>query len=100
MYSRLFVLIDPPLESSSVNDSSIEAKIDSSSSVLRSFDSYYYILCSFYTKPSSSNCAKVMMQPVCSWDDTAYEIYETAGRTAIASEYGHDVYAHALENIL
>ena len=39
------------------------------------------------------------MLPVCSWDDVAYGIYETDGRIAIASEYGRDVYANAVEYI-
>ena len=70
MYSRLFVLIDPPLESSSVNDSSIEAKIDSSSSAIQS---------SFFTKFPSSNFAKVIISTVSSWDYVAYGIYMTDG---------------------
>ena len=39
------------------------------------------------------------MFPVCSWDDVAYGIYETAGCMEISSEYGHDMYANTLENI-
>ena len=35
-----------------------------------------------------------------SWDDAAYGIYETSGCTVSASEYGSDVYANALENVL
>ena len=48
-----FVLVDPPSESPSLDNSSIEEKIGSSSSALRSFSA----------KLSSSNCAKVIMSP-------------------------------------
>ena len=40
------------------------------------------------------------MSPDCSWYDVAYKIYETADRIASASEYGSDVYANTLENVL
>ena len=54
--SGAFVLIDPSSESLSADDSSIETKIYSYSSALRSFS----------TKLTSSNYAKVIMSPVCS----------------------------------
>ena len=69
MYTRAFLLIDPSQESLSVYDSSIESKIGSSYATLRSFS----------TKPPSSNCAKVIILPVCSWYDVVYGIYKTAG---------------------
>ena len=56
--------IIPLLESSYVDDSSIEAKIDSSSSAL----------CLFSTKLPSSNYAKVIPLPVYSQYDVAYGI--------------------------
>ena len=73
-------------ELSSADDSSIEAEIDSSSSNLLLFSNY----------SPYSNCAKVIISPVCSWEDTAYVIYDTAGRVSSAYEYGRDVYAKAL----
>ena len=90
MSSRAFVLIDPSSESSSVDDSSIEAEMDSS----------YSALCSIYSKPPSSKCAKVIMLPVYSWDDVVYGIYKTYGFIVSESEYGLDVYANTIENIL
>ena len=39
------------------------------------------------------------MSPVCSWDDVVYGIYNTAGRIAIAYEYGRGMYAKVLENV-
>ena len=39
------------------------------------------------------------MLPVCSWDDTAYGIYDTSGCVKSASEYGRDMYAKTLENV-
>ena len=50
-------------------------------------------------KIPSSKCSKVIMLPVCSWNYSAYGMYETTGCVASASEYGHDVYANSLENI-
>ena len=90
IYSRGFVLIDPSSESFSVDDSSIEAKIDS----------YYTSFRSFSTKFPSSNCAKVIIFPVCSWDYLACGIYNTAACIASASEYVRYVYANALEKRL
>ena len=87
MSYRAFVLIDPSSDSSSVDDSSIEAKIDSSYATLRSFP----------TKFTSSNCEKVMILPACSWDDVAYRIYNTYGCITSASEYLRDMYDNALE---
>ena len=60
-------------------------------------DSYSYALRLFFVKLPSSNCEKVIMLPVCSWDDVAYGIYETDGRIVSASKYGSDVYANALD---
>ena len=48
----------------------------------------------------SSNCANVITSPVCYLDDVAYGVYVTAGRIAIASAYGRDVYDSALEKLL
>ena len=62
MSSIDFVLIYPSSESSYVYDSSIEAKIDQSSSKLRLF----------FNKSPYLNCEKVIMSPVCSCDDVAY----------------------------
>ena len=62
---RAFVLIDLSSDSSSVDDSSIVAEIDSSPATFRSF----------YNKSRSSNRAKVMISPVCSCDNLAYGIY-------------------------
>ena len=87
MSSRAFVLIDPPSESLSVDNSSIEAK----------FGSYSSALCFFSNQLPSSNCAKVIMPSVCSWYDAAYGIYDTSCHIARASEYRRDVYANALE---
>ena len=53
---RDFFLVDSSSESFSIYGLSIEAKMDSSSSAL----------CSFYTELPSSNCAKVIISPVCS----------------------------------
>ena len=64
MLSRAFILIDFSSESLSVDNSSIEDKIDSYHSALRLF----------YTKVPSSKYAKVIMSPVCSWDDAVYGI--------------------------
>ena len=52
--SRAFVIIYQSSEPLSVDDSSIEAKIDSSSAILRLFS----------TKFLSANCAKVIISPV------------------------------------
>ena len=87
MSSRLFVLMYPSSDSSYVYNLSIEDKIDSYSSAL----------CSFYTKPPFSNCAKVIISPFFSWYVVEYGIYNTAGWIASASEYGLDVYAKALD---
>ena len=78
--------IDLSSESSSVDDSPIEAKIDSYSSSL----------CSFYNKPPSSNRAKVILLPIFSWDDAVYRIYNTAGCMTSSSEDGRDVYANTI----
>ena len=48
---------------------------------------------------SSSKCANVITLHVCSFEDVAYGVYVTAGRIAIASEYGRDVYDNVLETI-
>ena len=58
----VFLIKDPSSESSFVDNSSIEDKIDSFSSVLHSI----------YTKPTSSNCEKVIMLIVRLWDEVAY----------------------------
>ena len=42
---------------------------------------------------------KVIMSPVFSLEDVAYGVYVTAGRIAIASAYGRDVYDNALEKL-
>ena len=47
----------------------------------------------------SSNCVNVITLPVCSLDYVAYGVYVTAGRIAIASAYGRDVYDSALEKL-
>ena len=39
------------------------------------------------------------MSPVCYSDDVAYGVYVTAGRIAIASAYGRDVYDSALTKL-
>ena len=72
-----------------VDDPSIEAEIYLSSSELRLFS----------TKLSSSKYAKFILFTVCSWDDVAYGIYETADCISSASEYGCDVYTNALEKV-
>ena len=59
MISRAFVHIDYSSDLLSVDNSSIEYKINSSSSALHYFS----------TKFPSSNCAKVIKSPVLSWDD-------------------------------
>ena len=89
MSSIEFVLIDPSSDSFSVYDSTIEDKVYLSSSSLHSFS----------TKLPSSNCAKVIMLQVLSWDDLAYGIYESSGRITSASEYGCDVYANKLRKV-
>ena len=68
------------------DDSSSEAKINSSS--IKS--------CSLSNELTSSNCEKVIMLPVCSWEDVEYRMNDTAGCVASASEYGHGVYTNAL----
>ena len=50
-------------------------------------------------KPPSSNCANVITSPDYSFKDAAYGVYVTAGRIAIASEDGRDVYDNALEKL-
>ena len=57
-------------------------------------------LCSFSNNLPSSNCAKFIMLPVCSWEDLAYGMYETVGCVDIAFEYGCDVYDNNLEDVL
>ena len=47
-----------------------------------------------------SKCVKVITSPVFSLDDVAYGVYVTAGRIAIASAYGRDVYDSELEKLL
>ena len=89
MLPKAFILINPSSESSYVDDSSIESEIDS----------YYATLHSFSTKFPSSNGVKVIISPVCSWDDVAYIIYDTDSCAASASEYGRDVYANELEKV-
>ena len=91
MSSTAFVLIDPSSDSLCVYDSPIEAEIYLFS---------YTTIRLFSTKLSSSNCTKVLIPPVFSWDDVPYRVYETDGCTRSISEYGHDVYANALENVL
>ena len=86
--SRAFVIIYQSSEPLSVDDSSIEAKIDSSSAILRLFSTIFL----------SENCAKVIISPVFSWDDVSYEIYENYGRITSDSGFRRDVYANALEN--
>ena len=41
----------------------------------------------------------VIISPVCSFEDAAQGMYGTDRRIAIASEYGHDIYANALEKL-
>ena len=74
MSSRSFVLIDSSSESSFVDNSSIEEKIDSYTSALHSYS----------TKTPSSNCAKVIMLLVCSWYYVSYIIYDPSGCKASA----------------
>ena len=76
-------------ESSSIYNSSIEAGIYLSTSVL----------CYFSIKFPSSNCAKVTTLPVCSCYNVAYIIHKTSGCIESASEYRSDVYANTLENV-
>ena len=64
MSSRAFVIIDLSAESSSIDDGSIESKIDPYSATLRSF----------YTKPLSSNCEKVIILPVPTSSPTPYQL--------------------------
>ena len=90
MSSTASVLIDPLSELSSTYDSSIQSKID-------------FLLLNYVYFPnifSSSNCSKVIISPVFSWDDVAYRMYNTNGRVPSAYEYEHEVYANALENVL
>ena len=89
MSSRAFVLIDSSSELSSADDSSIEPKIDSYSTKSRSFSNKF----------PSSNCEKVIILPVYSWDYVAYVMYNTNGLIVSASEYGYDVYTNSLENV-
>ena len=48
---------------------------------------------------SSSNCANVIIFPVCSFEDVAYGVYVTSGRIDVASEEGRDVNDIALETL-
>ena len=41
----------------------------------------------------------MIILPVCSLEDVAQGVYVTAGRIAIASEYGCGVYANTLEKL-
>ena len=43
---------------------------------------------------------KVITSQVCSWEDVEYIMYNTAGNVASDSEYGCDVNANELENVL
>ena len=52
-----------------------------------------------FNKFPSSNCANVITSPVCYLEDVAYGVYVTAGRIAIASAYGRDVYDSALTKL-
>ena len=89
MFLALLVLIDPSLESLSVDKWSIEDKIDASSSALHSFSA----------KPPYSKCAKVITFPFCSWYYVVYGMYQTYGCIVSASEWIYDVYTNALENV-
>ena len=40
------------------------------------------------------------MFPVFTWENVTYGMYETDGCIKSDSEYGHEVYANALENVL
>ena len=51
-----------------------------------------------YNKFPYSNCANVIILPVCLLGDVAQGVYVTDGRIAIASGYGCDIYANTLEN--
>ena len=86
MSSGEFILIDFSLELSSADDSSSEPEIDQSSTKF----------CQFSNKPPYPNCEKVIILPVCSWNDVGYIIYETAVCIASDSEYGCDQYDNAL----
>ena len=90
MSSRKFLVIYPSSESYYLDISSIESKVYSHSSELHCFP----------TKFPSSNCAKVIIFPVCSWDDVAYGIYKTAGCIASASENRLNVFAKPLKIVL
>ena len=46
--------------------------------------------------PSTRN---VITSPSCYLEDIAYEVYVTAGRIAIASAYGRDVYDSEMEKL-
>ena len=67
--SSAFALIDPSSESSSVDYSSIDSKIDS-----------------YTTKSPSSNSENYIISLFCPWDDVLYVIYDTSGCVASASE--------------
>ena len=51
------------------------------------------------SKFTSSNCANMIIPPVNYFEDLAYGMYDTAGRIAIASEYGYGMYSNSLEKI-
>ena len=87
---RASVLIYPSSHLSSAYYSSIEAKINSS------FAKFH----SFLDKLPPSNCSKVIMFPVFTWENVTYGMYETDGCIKSDSEYRHEVYANALENVL
>ena len=87
--SREFVLIDPSSESSSIDHSSIEAEINSSSSALRSI-----------SLNSPLQTVKLYNVASFSYDDVTYGTYETASCVASAPEYGRDVYANTPELFL
>ena len=60
----------------------------------------WFILCythSCSAKPPSSKFTKVIISPVCSWNDVLYGLHNAYGRVASASKYGHGWYANALE---
>ena len=40
------------------------------------------------------------MLPVFLWDNVAYIIYKIDGYISSDSEYGHDIYANTIENVL
>ena len=102
MYSNISVGIGSESDSSPDEILSISASLINGELVKSSLDSLDLFLLSVplhYSdgKLPSSKCVKAITSPVFSFEYLSYGNYDTAGHIAIASEFGCDMYAKALE---